>query len=111
MLAAAAPNACNLCHLDRPIQWTLDELKLDVGNLDAYEADGVGATWLASNEPDIRVTAMMAYARSKLGKSALGDLYVLLDDPRPYVRAWTAFAIAEITGKPVDRRVLQKSRR
>ena len=111
MLAAAAPNACNLCHLDRPIQWTLDELKLDVGNLDAYEADdGVGATWLVSNEPDIRVTAVMAYARSKLGKSALADLSVLLDDPRPYVRAWTAFAIAEITGKPVDRRVLQKSR-
>ena len=27
MYAAAAPNACNLCHLDRSVQWTLDELR------------------------------------------------------------------------------------
>ena len=104
MLAAAAPNACNLCHLDRSIEWTLAELKLSVGNLDAYgePGDAVGTAWLASAEPDIRVMAAMAYARSKLGRYAVADLLPLLDDPRPYVRAWTQLALEELLGKPID---------
>ena len=101
MLAAAAPNACNLCHLDRSIRWTLAELKLAVGNLDAYgEPDeAVGTVWLQSREPDLRVMAAMAYARSKLGKYALAEVLPLLDDPRPYVRTWTQFAVEEILGR------------
>ena len=104
MLAAAAPNACNLCHLDRSIEWTLAELKLSVGNLDAYgePGDAVGTAWLASKEPDIRVMAAMAYARSKLARYALADLLPLLDDARPYVRTWTQFAVEEILGKKLD---------
>ena len=100
MLAAAAPNACNLCHLDRSIRWTLAELEKDAGNLDAYgdPDESVGAVWLASAEPDIRVTAAMAYARSKLGRYALPELLPLLDDARPYVRTWTQFAVEEILG-------------
>ena len=101
MLAAAAPNACNLCHLDRSIRWTLTELQREVGNLDAYgdPDEAVGAVWLASAEPDIRVTAVMAYARSKLGRYAVAELLSLLDDARPYVRSWTQFAVEEILGK------------
>jgi hypothetical protein len=106
MLAAAAPNACNLCHLDRSIRWTLAELAdrhrpIDPGNLDAYldPDDSVGAAWLASDEPDIRVTAVMAYAKSPLRKYALADLLPLLDDTRPYVRSWTLFAVEEILGR------------
>jgi hypothetical protein len=101
MLAAAAPNACNLCHLDRSIRWTLAELRVDPGNLDAYgdPDEAVGAVWLASNEPDVRVTAVMAYARSQLGRYALADLLPLLDDARPYVRTWTLFAVEDILGR------------
>ncbi|MDQ3366043.1 MAG: ammonia-forming cytochrome c nitrite reductase subunit c552, partial [Myxococcota bacterium] len=107
MLAAAAPNACNLCHLDRSIEWTLAELRArhavrpDVGNLDAYgDPDAaVGEVWLASRVSDLRVTAAMAYARSKLGRYALAELLPLLDDPLPYVRAWTAFAVEDILGR------------
>ena len=132
MLAAAAPNACNLCHLDRTIGWTLDELRerfdvnVDPGNLDAYgdPDEAVGAAWLASAESDIRVTAVMAYARSKLGRYALADVLPLLDDARPYVRAWTTFAVEEILGRklrddeydprapsPVRKASIQKLRR
>jgi Cytochrome c552 len=104
MLAAAAPNACNLCHLDRSIRWTLDELHIDAGNLDAYgdPDEAVGSVWLASREGDVRVTAAMAYARSKLGRRALPELLPLLDDARPYVRAWSQFAVEEILGKKLD---------
>lgn len=109
MIAAAAPNACNLCHLDRSIRWTLDELRsrFDVrvspGNLDAYgdPDEAVGTVWLASDEPDIRVTAAMAYARVKpLG--ALRELRPLLDDARPYVRTWAMFAVEEVLGRTFD---------
>ncbi len=107
MLAAAAPNACNLCHLDQSIEWTLDELRARhdvrpaVGNLGAYgdSDEAVGAVWLASPEADIRVTAAHAYARSPLGRYALADLLRLLDDPLPYVRAWGVFAVEDILGR------------
>ncbi|MEO8704723.1 MAG: hypothetical protein ABI867_32000, partial [Kofleriaceae bacterium] len=105
MLAAAAPNACNLCHLDRTIQWTADELRagyevrLDPRTLDAYGGDSVGEIWLASPQPAIRLIAAMAYARTKLGRSALPDLARLLDDPIAYVRTWAIFAIEDVIGR------------
>lgn len=104
ILAGAGPNACNLCHLDRSIRWTLEALDLDAGNLDAYgdPDEAVGSVWLASRNRDVRVTAAMAYARSKLGRRALPEILPLLDDARPYVRAWAQFAVEEILGKTLD---------
>jgi predicted CXXCH cytochrome family protein len=108
MLAAAAPNACNLCHLDRSIRWTLDELRasyevrLDPRTWDAYgELDAsVGEVWLASKEPAIRLVAAAAYARAPLlGRAALPELLRLLDDPRPYVRAWGLFAVEDVLAR------------
>ena len=123
MLAAAAPNACNLCHLDRTIAWTLAELRtrFDVridlgGDVDSYgEPDAaVGGVWLASVESDVRVMAAMAYARSPLGRYALRDLAPLLDDDRPYVRTWVQFAIEQIRGRTLpgyDPRAPREQRR
>lgn len=106
MLAAAAPNACNLCHLDRSITWTLAELRARHDVRIAFDPiayddpDGaVGATWLASAEPDLRVMAAMAYARGPLGRYALPELLTLLDDPLPYVRAWATFAVEDVLGR------------
>ena len=108
MLAAAAPNACNLCHLDRSITWTLDELRrgyevaLDprswrraYGQLDRP----VGEVWLHSSEPALRLIAGMAYARSPLGTFALSSLVHDLADPLPHLRVWTLFAIEDILGR------------
>ncbi|HWU89376.1 MAG TPA: ammonia-forming cytochrome c nitrite reductase subunit c552, partial [Kofleriaceae bacterium] len=107
MLARAAPNACNLCHLDRSIQWTLDEIALRHGvRLDpravAGDADpdaSVGEVWLSSPQPGIRLVAAAAYAASPLGRFALRDLVRGLDDDLAYVRAWTQFAVEDILGR------------
>jgi hypothetical protein len=107
ILATAGPNACNLCHLDRPISWTLAELRggWDV-NLsparDAYGSDeaSVGDVWLSSKSPAVRLIAAHAYARSPLARYALADIRKGLDDRLPYVRMWTRFAVEAIMGTP-----------
>jgi hypothetical protein len=111
LLADGSPNACNLCHLDRPIDWTLDELdrgwetKL-VKQLastprlsTAYGGrdNAVGEAWLGSKSPAIRLIATHAYARTpKLAAFVLPKLRAGLADPLAYVRAWTKFALDEL---------------
>jgi hypothetical protein len=107
MLVASAPNACNLCHLDRSIRWTLDELALRHGVrrsprvLAGYpDPDAsVGDVWLASPQPGLRLVATAAYAASPLGRFALRDLFRGLDDDLPHVRVWTQFAVEDILGR------------
>jgi hypothetical protein len=105
MLAAAAPNACNLCHLDRSIRWTLDELatrwdaRRDPRGWAYRDLDAaVGEQWLASPQPALRLVAAAAYARSPLGRYVVEQLRRGLEDPLPHVRAWTAFALEDILG-------------
>ncbi len=101
LYAEAAPNACNLCHLDRTIAWTLAELragwdvKLRIRTA-AYGDDNVGDVWLASRLPAIRLIAMHAFARSPLARFARARIERALHDPEAYVRAWAAFALDEI---------------
>jgi hypothetical protein len=107
MLAAAAPNACNLCHLDRSIAWTAVELrrgyeiKLDPRGWKAYGdvERPVGEVWLASKEPAVRLLAAAAYGRSPLGKFQLPALVKGLSDPQPHLRVWTMFALEDILGR------------
>src|SRR5213075_1815192 len=107
LLSAAAPNACNLCHLDRSIAWTTDELRrghdvaLDPRGWSAYgDLDRpVGEVWLASPEPAIRLLATAAYARSPLAKYALSQIAAGLADPLPHLRAWAMFALEDALGR------------
>lgn len=109
LLSAAAPNACNLCHLDRSIAWTAEELRrghdvvLDPRRWTAYGdlERPVGEVWLASPEPALRLLATAAYARSPLAKYALPQLAAGLADPLPHLRAWTLFAVEEVLGRKV----------
>jgi hypothetical protein len=104
IIASGGPNACNLCHLDRPISWTLTELragwdvKLSPAR-DAYGTDeaSVGDVWLASTSPALRLMAAQAYARSRLGPYALAEIRKGLEDRLPYVRMWMRFAVEQIT--------------
>ncbi len=100
-LAEGAPNACNLCHLDRSLGWTVDALR------DGWEArvgragdldTPAGELWLASSRPAYRLIAAHAYARSPLARGALPALARGLDDPLAYVRAWTQIAIEDALG-------------
>ena len=113
LLAEAAPNACNLCHLDRSITWTVDELhrgwdtKLaTTGWARAYGNDleaAVGEVWLASPQPSYRLIAQHAYARNAtLGRGVLPALVAALADPHPYARMWTLFAIEDVLGRKIS---------
>ncbi|MBL0216164.1 MAG: hypothetical protein IPQ07_20055 [Myxococcales bacterium] len=107
MLAVAAPNACNLCHLDRSISWTTDELRrgyelaLDPRTWRAYGGIDrpVGEVWLENKEPAYRLLAAAAYARSPLARFALPALTKALADPLPHLRVWTMFAIEDVIGR------------
>jgi hypothetical protein len=104
LIAAAAPNACNLCHLDRTIGWTLDSLRERFGVAVAtrtagYGDEAVGDVWLASPQPAIRLIAAAAYGRSPLGRGELPQLLRGLDDPLAYVRVWTLFAVEDVLGQ------------
>lgn len=109
MMSAAAPNACNLCHLDRSITWTVDELRrgyeivLDPRAWRAYgELDRpVGEVWLESKEPALRLLAGAAYARSPFAAFARRHLLRALSDPLPHLRAWALFAIEDVLGRKV----------
>jgi hypothetical protein len=103
-LEEAAPNACNLCHLDRSLAWTVGALR------DAWEVklpapdDGenaAGEQWLASARPAYRLIAAHAYARSPLARGAVRDIARGLADPLAYMRSWTKFAVEDALGHPI----------
>jgi predicted CXXCH cytochrome family protein len=90
LLAEGAPNACNVCHLDRSTRWTAEALGVRVTPKIDPDAP-LGELWLTSTSAQLRVLAINAYAASPLGK--FEDLGRGLADPVPYVRAWTKLAI------------------
>jgi predicted CXXCH cytochrome family protein len=110
ILGDAGPNACNLCHLDRSIRWTVAALARDHdaavalprtaarsygGDLDV----AVGEAWLADARPALRVLAAHAYARRPaLGRAALPLIGRGLVDKLAYVRAWTLTAVEDLRG-------------
>jgi hypothetical protein len=107
-LEAGAPNACNLCHLDRPIAWTLAELARRTGRSTTVSPARyggldrpVGEAWLDSGDPQVRITAAAAYARAprRLGRAVLPLLLDILDDPVAYDRMRVLFALEAIAGR------------
>jgi hypothetical protein len=84
MLLANHPNACNLCHTDKPIDWTLSHLKDWYGmklNEDKLASSypertkPVGMGWLNSKNESVRLVAVDALTR----KGDLGILPQVLD--------------------------------
>lgn len=100
MIEANHPNACNMCHTDRPIDWTVGYLK------EWYGADyseeklaenypdrerSVALGWLQSQSPAVRLVGADALRRTGAGW-ALPELIGVLDDPflinRQFTRRW-----------------------
>jgi len=106
MLGREQPNACNLCHLDRSLSWTLSELEkgwdakvtLPSGN-EAAKDEPVGLRWLAHREGIVRQVAADAYARSPLGPKALPALLDRLDDDSPPTRMFARLAVERVLGR------------
>jgi len=110
MLAVAAPNACNLCHLEESLNWTLRSLESGWGRkivpqprwARAYGgslATPVGRVWLNSPVQQVRLVATQAYADSPLGEQALATLLRNLNDPYAVNRVFDLYAIEKIIGR------------
>jgi predicted CXXCH cytochrome family protein len=89
MIEANHPNACNLCHTDRPIDWTLRYLKewynktYDEGKLAAHypeRARPAALGWLHSDNESVRLVAADALTRARDFR-ALPEILGALDDP------------------------------
>jgi len=110
MLQHAGPNACNLCHLDRSIKWTVTELNKgwDAGisiqgtwssQYGASFDRPVGNMWLKNEQPVIRLIASDACARSGRAFSEFPQLLNLLREPYAVNRMFGMFAIEQLLGR------------
>lgn len=105
-------NACNLCHTDRPIAWTLEHLQTWYGQ--TYSSTEVrrnypgrehpvGTGWLKSDHKSVRLVGLDALARTRSGW-ALSRMLEALDDPflinRQFaarsIEAWLGLSLADV---------------
>jgi predicted CXXCH cytochrome family protein len=111
MIEANHPNACNLCHTDRPIDWTLDHLKqwygktYDEGKVArnyALRTRPVALGWLKSENESVRLVAADALARTR-DPRAIPELLGALDDPFLLNRQFAARGLEQMLGvRPAD---------
>ena len=92
MIEANQPNACNLCHLDQPIDWTIKHLQDWYGSEHEFsetelsksypDRQGpVGAGWLKSPHEATRLAAAGAMAAEKHEAALPALLDLLIEDP------------------------------
>lgn len=105
-LATGRPNACNLCHLDRTLQWTAEQLQAGWGiaapALDADQRDvAAGARWLLTGDAGLRLLAAWSFGWAP-ARATAGDEWMapylgrLLDDPYYVVRFAAARSLRAI---------------
>jgi len=113
MLGADAPNACNGCHLDRSIGWTLAELERGWGK---HAGDGTtglahgaqdlerpaGDLWLHSDLVPLRKVAIELVSR-RPGDDATRQLLGMLDDPVNATRYYALMALERRVGRRLGR--------
>jgi hypothetical protein len=89
MIESNQPNACNLCHTDQPIEWTVEHLHQWYG--DEYSKRRIARNypqpkrpatinWLQNDFKSVRAIATDALTRTK-ARWALPELIDALDDP------------------------------
>ena len=104
MIEANHPNACNLCHTDRPIDWTLRYLGEWYGA--SYAAEKIAAAyperdravavgWMKSEYEPVRLVAASA-ACDVNDKSLLPMLIDMLDDPFLLNRQFTLVRLEDM---------------
>ena len=110
MLEQNQPNACNLCHLDKSIDWTIsylqqwygrsvDQKELDQNYADRTQAVGIG--WLNQEHEATRLVATEAFAREG-ARWGLKHLVEGLDDEYLLNRQFTQTAIERLIGKQLN---------
>jgi hypothetical protein len=109
MIEANHPNACNLCHVDRPIDWTLtylrqwygatyDERQLTASYPSRDQPVTIG--WLRHDDKSVRLVASDALAR---GKATWATPYLIdaLDDAYLLNRQFAQIALEKMLGVDV----------
>ena len=110
MIEANQPNACNLCHSDEPIDWTLKYLKSWYGK--DYSAakiaksyplrnQPVGRGWLKHPEASVRLVAAATLAEAN-ANWALPDLAEMLDDDHMINRQFTQRGLERMLNIKLD---------
>jgi 5-methylcytosine-specific restriction endonuclease McrA len=110
MIEANHPNACNLCHTDKPIDWTLDYLAQWYGKKysekeikAAYpqRKGPVAAGWMASDYEPVRLLGADAACRQN-NRDLLPEIVKMLDDPFLINRQFTASRLETWLGIDLD---------
>nr|ADI22073.1 hypothetical protein [uncultured myxobacterium HF0200_08J13] len=101
MIEAGHPNACNLCHLDKPIDWTVQNLGDWYGqeflesHIDRNYPDRdapVGRVWLTHELEAVRLVATDTASRQN-ARWALPEIIDQLDDPYLLNRQFALMAV------------------
>jgi hypothetical protein len=105
------PNACNLCHLEQPIDWTLEQLRnwygrrYDDGKIASNypkRLGPVGKGWLRQSFQATRLVAAASYGRQKR-QDALPEILDILNDEYLLNRQFGQMAVEAICGQPLDK--------
>lgn len=112
MISNNAANACNLCHLDKSLRWTLAELDRGWGKKHAPAPgspalavmdEPMGRVWLKGKGASMRAVAAQSYARSPLGKAMLPELFRALNDEEPMNRVFIQQAVERVIDRKLTR--------
>ena len=110
MIESNQPNACNQCHVDRSIRWTLAYLEEWYGN--SYSARAIQATygegegsatvgWLKSKNESVRLIAADSLSRAN-ATWALPELIDALDDPYLLNRQFAEIGLERMLEKTLN---------
>ncbi|MDP6355458.1 MAG: cytochrome c3 family protein [Planctomycetota bacterium] len=105
MIGTGHPNACNLCHLEKTVQWTVDHLNdwygKDIADLPAkspFRTNPAGTQWIKEEHHRTQLAATWAIT-SKKQFWALPDILTMLDHPGAVFRHISSAGIEQMTGK------------
>jgi hypothetical protein len=112
MVAKGLANACNACHLDKSIRWTLAELQKGWGReitpRSHWESSEkldlpAGNVWLNSHDSHMRLLATQYFARQSQGdQSVLKMLIQALNDSERINRLFAGFAVSKMLEQAPD---------
>lgn len=107
MIEGGFPNACNMCHLDKSIRWTLESLatkwnkKVPLAATFQPSDEPVGEAWLKHKDAIVRQVAVDAYSRSADPKRHADKILPILVDPVPQNRFFGVLAAERALGRPL----------
>jgi len=95
------PNACNLCHLDKSVNWTLNHMN------DWYGGPAIARARFMENNPNPDAPAGPEWLKSSDGPTRLAAGEALaIANPRPHLSAF--FDLLIVDGQLINRQFVQK---